>query len=406
MAERVRHHPPSGPPGVHLIRQCRPPHRALVTSLAGRGAEPTVAAMTSPALLRALRPRLCSTAGDLRARHVGAAGRSLGAAALRRARGRAAGGGAHRAGGQARPPRAGVGGAPGAAAARGLPGRARLAHRAAAGQRPRRHAAGRAQPHGHVVPAGGADRATTTTTASSPSPATWPPRAATVTVVTKDLPLRLKASIVGLDADEYRNELADDPSWTGFVELDVDGDVDRRAVRRPRRRPRRGPRPAVQHRRRPRGRHRSRRSGACTTTSGCTSCGATARCSTCTAARPSSASPSTCSPTPTSASCRSAVRPAPASRVLALAAGLDAVLEQRTPQAGHGVPADLRRRRPGPRLPARHRGREDEPVGGGGHRRPRGDRRPGGDRRGRSTATCSRCCRSPTSGAAASPTPS
>jgi PhoH-like ATPase len=46
-----------------------------------------------------------------------------------------------------------------------------------------------------------------------------------VTVVTKDLPLRLKASIVGLDADEYRNEQAHDPSWTGFVELDVDGDV-------------------------------------------------------------------------------------------------------------------------------------------------------------------------------------
>jgi PhoH-like ATPase len=48
-----------------------------------------------------------------------------------------------------------------------------------------------------------------------------------VTVVTKDLPLRLKASIVGLDADEYRNELASDNSWTGFVELEVDGvDVD------------------------------------------------------------------------------------------------------------------------------------------------------------------------------------
>src|SRR3954454_16017877 len=46
-----------------------------------------------------------------------------------------------------------------------------------------------------------------------------------VTVVTKDLPLRLKASIVGLDADEYRNELASDPSWTGFVELEVDRDV-------------------------------------------------------------------------------------------------------------------------------------------------------------------------------------
>jgi len=42
-----------------------------------------------------------------------------------------------------------------------------------------------------------------------------------VTVVTKDLPLRLKASIVGLEADEYRNELATDTSWTGMVELDV-----------------------------------------------------------------------------------------------------------------------------------------------------------------------------------------
>jgi PhoH-like ATPase len=46
-----------------------------------------------------------------------------------------------------------------------------------------------------------------------------------VTVVTKDLPLRLKASIVDLDADEYRNELANDPSWTGFLELEVDGDT-------------------------------------------------------------------------------------------------------------------------------------------------------------------------------------
>jgi PhoH-like ATPase len=40
-------------------------------------------------------------------------------------------------------------------------------------------------------------------------------------VVTKDLPLRLKASIVGLPADEYRNELATDSSWSGFVELEV-----------------------------------------------------------------------------------------------------------------------------------------------------------------------------------------
>jgi PhoH-like ATPase len=44
-----------------------------------------------------------------------------------------------------------------------------------------------------------------------------------VTIVTKDLPLRLKASIVGLDADEYRNELASDSNWSGVTELEVDG---------------------------------------------------------------------------------------------------------------------------------------------------------------------------------------
>ncbi|HUF33068.1 MAG TPA: PhoH family protein [Acidimicrobiales bacterium] len=43
-----------------------------------------------------------------------------------------------------------------------------------------------------------------------------------VVVVTKDLPLRLKASIVGLASDEYRNELASDVSWPGLVDLDVD----------------------------------------------------------------------------------------------------------------------------------------------------------------------------------------
>lgn len=48
-----------------------------------------------------------------------------------------------------------------------------------------------------------------------------------VVVVTKDLPLRLKASIVGLDADEYRNELARNTGWTGFVELEAEApDID------------------------------------------------------------------------------------------------------------------------------------------------------------------------------------
>ena len=44
-----------------------------------------------------------------------------------------------------------------------------------------------------------------------------------VVVVTKDLPLRLKASIVGLEADEYRNELATDANWSGVAEIDVGG---------------------------------------------------------------------------------------------------------------------------------------------------------------------------------------
>ncbi len=43
-----------------------------------------------------------------------------------------------------------------------------------------------------------------------------------VTLVSKDLPLRLKASIVGLDADEYRNEQARQEEWTGVAELEVD----------------------------------------------------------------------------------------------------------------------------------------------------------------------------------------
>ena len=76
-------------------------------------------------------------------------------------------------------------------------------------------------------------------------------------------------------------------------------------------------------------------------------------------------------------------------------------------QAGGRVPPALRGRRPGPRLPARaprprrwRRGRAAvtdalESIVG-----------PRGDRRGASTAACSRCCRSPTSGAGASPTAS
>ncbi|GAB3651264.1 PhoH family protein [Zhihengliuella somnathii] len=47
-----------------------------------------------------------------------------------------------------------------------------------------------------------------------------------VTVVSKDLPMRVKASAMGLQADEYRNELVADSGWTGTAELAVvDDDV-------------------------------------------------------------------------------------------------------------------------------------------------------------------------------------
>lgn len=42
-----------------------------------------------------------------------------------------------------------------------------------------------------------------------------------VTVVSKDLPMRIKASAVGLEADEYRAEDVPDSGWTGIVELEA-----------------------------------------------------------------------------------------------------------------------------------------------------------------------------------------
>ncbi|WP_051114302.1 PhoH family protein [Actinopolymorpha alba] len=49
-----------------------------------------------------------------------------------------------------------------------------------------------------------------------------------VVLVSKDLPLRVKASAVGLAAEEYRAELPVETGWTGMVELDVTAaDLDR-----------------------------------------------------------------------------------------------------------------------------------------------------------------------------------
>jgi len=42
-----------------------------------------------------------------------------------------------------------------------------------------------------------------------------------VTLVSKDLPMRVKASACGLEAAEYRAEFAVDSGWTGMAELDV-----------------------------------------------------------------------------------------------------------------------------------------------------------------------------------------
>lgn len=45
-----------------------------------------------------------------------------------------------------------------------------------------------------------------------------------VTLVTKDLPLRVKASALGMSADEYRNDNAVDSGWTGIAELSMSAD--------------------------------------------------------------------------------------------------------------------------------------------------------------------------------------
>jgi PhoH-like ATPase len=134
---------------------------------------------------------------------------------------------------------------------------------------------------------------------------------ADVTLVTKDMPLRVKAAAVGLRADEYRHDQASDATWTGMAELDLaadqidtlyaDGAVDVAAdlpvhtglVPPPRAAP-----PWV---------------GSCPTRpSGWY--GETARRSACGAAPRSSGSRWTCCSTTRSGSSRSAVGPAPASR--------------------------------------------------------------------------------------------
>ena len=44
-----------------------------------------------------------------------------------------------------------------------------------------------------------------------------------ITLVSKDLPMRVKAASVGLPAEEYRAELAVEREWTGMTEIEVPG---------------------------------------------------------------------------------------------------------------------------------------------------------------------------------------
>ena len=46
-----------------------------------------------------------------------------------------------------------------------------------------------------------------------------------VVLVSKDLPLRVKASSMGIEAEEYRAELVSNSGWTGMVELTVGSNV-------------------------------------------------------------------------------------------------------------------------------------------------------------------------------------
>ncbi len=57
-----------------------------------------------------------------------------------------------------------------------------------------------------------------------------------VTLVSKDMPLRVKAASVGLVADEYRHGQASDPTWTGMTELELSDGAGRRPLRRGRHR--------------------------------------------------------------------------------------------------------------------------------------------------------------------------
>jgi predicted ribonuclease YlaK len=123
-----------------------------------------------------------------------------------------------------------------------------------------------------------------------------------VVLVSKDLPLRVKAAAIGLTSQEYRAELPVDSGWTGMSELDVTAaEIDElyesgkleceAALELP---CHTGLVP----------RERAARWAGCSRTSRCAWSGVIVRCSACAAAAPSSGSRSTCCSTLRSGSCR------------------------------------------------------------------------------------------------------
>ncbi|MEZ5166948.1 MAG: PhoH family protein [Acidimicrobiales bacterium] len=99
----------------------------------------------------------------------------------------------------------------------------RSAARAAPRQRPRRDGPGGAQPrvdrYGHPR-----DSARSRTTCGSSVAVNLRDEGAAVVLVSKDLPLRLKAGVVGLDATEFRVTEVSDDGWTGVTDLMVDAE--------------------------------------------------------------------------------------------------------------------------------------------------------------------------------------
>ena len=135
-----------------------------------------------------------------------------------------------------------------------------------------------------------------------------------VVLVTKDMPLRVKAAAVGLQADEYHALDVVPSGWTGMTDLEVDHRRRRRPVPRRRHRPRGRPRPALQHGFAARPAADRRRWAGSPPTSASGSSAATGRRSGCTGAPPSSGWLWTCCSTRRSASSPSAAGPAPGSR--------------------------------------------------------------------------------------------